>query len=272
MKTIIAPTDFSKNSINAVNYAADLTVAINAELLLINVVGLPLSASEYAVTETLLEGLEENTEKELSSLKEKLLQRTAGKLTVDTFSEIGSVGYTLEEIAKRKKPLAVVMSVKNSTAFERFLVGSNTLAAVHHIAHPVLIIPETSTFEKIKKVAVACDFDEDLSPDTIKTIKNWLSLLNAEPHIINVTKNPEISSHTMTEAIGLQHQLTDFTPRFHYLTDEKVEEGIDSFIKRYDPDLLIVVPRNKGFFHRSHTKALILHSTIPVLSIGEHQE
>jgi len=270
MKTIIAPTDFSENSINAVNYAADFATAVNAELLLINVVGLPLSASEYAVTETLLEELEENTEKELSHLKEKLLERTGGKLAVDTFSEIGSIGYTLEEISKRKKPLAVVMSVKNSTALERFLVGSNTLAAVHHITQPVLIVPEKASYTKVKKVAVACDFDEDLSMDTIKTIKSWLSLLNAEPHIINVTKNPEISSHTMSEAIGLQNQLTDFTPRFHYLTGEKVEKGIASFVEKYDPDLLIVVPRDKGLFHKSHTKALILHSTIPVLSIGEH--
>jgi len=34
MKTIIAPTDFSAVSLNAVNYAADMAQDINAELIL----------------------------------------------------------------------------------------------------------------------------------------------------------------------------------------------------------------------------------------------
>jgi nucleotide-binding universal stress UspA family protein len=46
MRTIIAPTDFSAVSLNAVNYAADLAVAINAELILLHVVQIPITVSE----------------------------------------------------------------------------------------------------------------------------------------------------------------------------------------------------------------------------------
>ena len=41
MKTILAPTDFSASSINAVNYAADMALAVNAQLILINAVQFP---------------------------------------------------------------------------------------------------------------------------------------------------------------------------------------------------------------------------------------
>jgi hypothetical protein len=36
MKTIVAPTDFSSTSVNAVDYAADLAAFINADLTLMN--------------------------------------------------------------------------------------------------------------------------------------------------------------------------------------------------------------------------------------------
>ena len=46
MKTIIAPTDFSPISLNAVNYAADMAVSINADLSLLYVCLLPITYGE----------------------------------------------------------------------------------------------------------------------------------------------------------------------------------------------------------------------------------
>ncbi len=43
MKTILAPTDFSASSINAVDYAADMALAIKAQLILINAVQFPIA-------------------------------------------------------------------------------------------------------------------------------------------------------------------------------------------------------------------------------------
>ena len=46
MKTIIVATDFSSTALNAANYAADMALAINADLLLLYVYQLPVSYSE----------------------------------------------------------------------------------------------------------------------------------------------------------------------------------------------------------------------------------
>ena len=45
MRTIVAPTDFSSVSINALNYAADLAAAIEADLILLHVVQIPITVS-----------------------------------------------------------------------------------------------------------------------------------------------------------------------------------------------------------------------------------
>ena len=49
MKTILAPTDFSASSLNAVNYAADLAVSINAKLVLFHAIPFPIAISEISV-------------------------------------------------------------------------------------------------------------------------------------------------------------------------------------------------------------------------------
>jgi len=49
VKTIIVATDFSATALNAANYAADMALAINADMLLLHVYQLPVSYSEIAV-------------------------------------------------------------------------------------------------------------------------------------------------------------------------------------------------------------------------------
>ena len=45
MRTIVAPTVFSSVSIYALNYAADLAAAIEADLILLHVVQIPITVS-----------------------------------------------------------------------------------------------------------------------------------------------------------------------------------------------------------------------------------
>ena len=46
MKTIIVPTDYSPAATNAVNYAADMALAIKADLLLVHVYQIPVAVGD----------------------------------------------------------------------------------------------------------------------------------------------------------------------------------------------------------------------------------
>jgi nucleotide-binding universal stress UspA family protein len=269
MKTIIAPTDFSAGSLNAVNYAADLAVITEAKLLLINIISLPITAPEITITESTIAELEEIDTEEFVKVKKELMLRTKGKIDIEVLSEIGTVEYELEEICKRKKPFAIVMSTKNSNAFERFLSGSNTLAAVRNIPYPLLIIPDICAFKSIRKIALASDLENTTSNQTIAVIKEWLSFFKASLIIINVTKDKPSSSESLVNSIHIQNQLGKFHPEFHFVDNDKIEDGIDEFIEADNPDLLIVVPQSHSLFHKSQSKPFLLHCKIPVLSISE---
>lgn len=274
MKTIIAPTDFSAASLNAVNYAAELAIAIDAELLLMNIVPMPVStASEVPEAVTMLSELEDDSEKELSKLKQKLLLRTKGKIDIHYFSEFGSVEYELEKIAKLKNPFAIVMNVKNNMKFQRFFLGSIALAAVKYIPYPVLIVPETCIFKSINKIALATDFESAIGYKVSLVIIEWLSLFTASLDIVNITKKNNTADNT-SASVTFQNQLTKYHPAFHFINKDKIEDGIKEYIEKNEPDILIMLPKDRGpleeIFHKSQSKPFLLHSHIPVLAIPEN--
>ncbi len=273
MRTIIAPTDFSPVSLNSVNYAADMAVAINAELLLLHVVQIPATAIEVPLTEMEYQEMTEDAAEKLAKLADYLCMRTKEKINIHIKSIMGSVEHELKEICKHKEPYLVVMGTKGAGAAERFFMGSKTLFSVTHLQRPVLVIPQNSSFKGIKKIALASDLKESKETVLIKFLKEWLINFHATLDIINVSEPDNIKADIVSGSISLQNLLNEFHPQFHFIDKENVEEGVYEFVKQANSDLLIVIPKKHGFFgalfHKSQSKKFILHPQIPILAISE---
>lgn len=273
MKTIIAPTDFSTVSLNAVNYAADMAVALKAELVLLHVVPIPMTVAEVPLTEYEYEEMREEAQQELVVLKNQLFLRTENKINIHLKLSVGSVEHELEQECNYKKPFAVVMGTKGESLAKRFLVGSNTVFAVNNLEFPVLVIPQNVFFKPIKKIALASDLKEIKNVSIKKFLRDWLSSFKSTLDIINVSDHDPMKSDALSESISLQNLLSDFEPHFYFIDKANVEEGVSQFVEEQHPDLLVVIPRRHGlfesFFHRSESKHFILHPNIPVLAISE---
>src|ERR1017187_7486263 len=111
MKTILAPTDFSTTSINAVNYAADLALAINADLVLLNAVQFPVAASEVNLPSYAMDEIIEMGNDDLEKLAEELKIRIGNKISVSFELTVGTVEKQIELMSERLKPTAIVMGI-----------------------------------------------------------------------------------------------------------------------------------------------------------------
>ena len=274
MKTILAPTDFSKASLNAVNYAADLAVSVNAELVLFNIVQIPMIAvSEINLPESVINDLVELSARDLEELVIKLKKRTLNKIPITSEALPGSVEQQIESIASREKPLAIVMGTKPGKSFERALMGSTIFHTINHIPYPLLIIPENLSFSQINKIGVACDFKNIADSLPSKTIKEWLTLFNARLDIVYVTlNNSAFDAGQLSESIALQNTFIDYKPQFHFLEGSNLSDELTAFAKQQRTDLMIIMPRTYGIlriFHKKHTKELLSHLQFPVLAIHE---
>src|SRR5690242_4359735 len=159
MKTIIAATDFSPASMNAVNYAADMAMSTKAELLLLNVYNLPVTYDDGFVTASSADELKENAEWQLKKLKTYILYRTGGKIKIDFKTRLGNITEELEDLCKTIQPFAVIIGTRRKTNFEKAVFGSSALSIIKHLTWPVICVPPGKEFGTgIHKIGFACDF------------------------------------------------------------------------------------------------------------------
>ena len=187
MKKIIIPTDFSPAALNAINYAADMALAINAGLHLLHIYQIPMSVTDAPLVLISVDELKENAEKKLAKLKKDVEHITSGKLEITTESRLGDLTDELEDCCNKIQPFAVVMGTRGHSAVERALFGSNTLSVIKHLTWPVICVPTGKEYGMgIKQVGLACDFREVLETTPVSMIKTFVKELKAELHVLNV--------------------------------------------------------------------------------------
>jgi len=273
MKTILAPTDFSDSSFNAINYAADLALAINAKLVLFHAIPFPIAISEISVPGDFVDDLIEIGQRDMDDLLSKLESRTRGKIIITTDIKIGTVEQEIETVCLKERPLAVVLGIRSGKSLERALMGSSIFHIMNHVAFPTLIIPEQAIYREIKNIGLACDLkiaDENLP---MESIIEWLTLFKAGLEIIHIsTRDQDFKGDQTAESISLQTRLSPFKPRFHFLLGENIAEVLNEFVRAHPLELLMVFPRKHGvfsLFHKKKSKFIVSHSHLPILSIHD---
>jgi nucleotide-binding universal stress UspA family protein len=270
MKTIIVPTDFSPAAINAMNYAADMAIAIKASVLLFHVYSVPVSMTDVPVMLVSVEELEKSARSQIDELKQKLEHVVSGQVPITSETRLGDTIDELEALCERVQPFAVVMGARGTTGLDA-LFGSTTLAAVRRLKWPVVSVPTGKEYGTgIQKIGLACDFKE-VESTPAGTIKDVTENFKARLHVLNVDQNHKNESPKQSEL--LQSMLESTNPYYEFIDHESVEEGISEFAEKNNLDLLIVIPKKHNLWERlfgkSATKQLVFHSHIPVMCIHE---
>ena len=275
MKTIVTATDFSPVSLNAVNFAADMAVALKAELVLLNAYSLPVSYSDGIIIPLPVEDLREESEKNLEKIKHDLLQRTTGRILVETRPRMGNVTEELEDLCSHVHPFVVVIGVKGKTNAQETVFGSSALSIIRHLKCPVLCVPPEKKYGKgIKKIGLACDFREVAETVPHESILNFIKEFGAELHILNVDyKGKQFRYGAPEESFEVRQMFIKSKPTYHYIDSPDVEEGINGFVEKNQLDMLVVLPKKHNIlakiFRLSHTKKLVEKSGIPLACIHE---
>jgi nucleotide-binding universal stress UspA family protein len=273
MKTIVAPTDFSVTSINAVEYAADMASVIGTDLSLIHVCQVPVAISEVPVSEYSVTELITDAEKQMALLKEKIGIRTGDRIHISTLVREGETITELETYCSSVNTYAVVMGTERAGAIERALFGGRTTTAMRKLGWPVIAVPAEAKFAGIKRIGLACDLKNVVDTIPVKELRSIVKELHAEFHVLHVSSEKEDSftPENIEEAGWLQEMLEGLEPRYDFIKDSEPEKGIVDFAEKNNLDLLIVIPKKHdllgSILHHSHSKRLVLHTHVPVMAI-----
>jgi nucleotide-binding universal stress UspA family protein len=273
MKTILAPTDFSEVSENAVSYAADLAKLAHATLVIFHSYSVPIPTSpEIPVITVPFDEVDKENMKQLKELDKKLKKSHHG-LETELITRPGFVVDEILSLQKEKKADLTIMGVTGAGKTAEVL-GSNATSVSKKSHSPVIIVPINTKFKKPEKIALACDYKSTVPDKAINQFRQLVKLFNAKVLIFDVLKKTElVTFEKATAEVNLENSLGDIPHSLYFPSGDDLVQETHNFVERNHVDILAVMPHNYSFFgglfHRSDTKKLALHTNIPLLSIHE---
>ena len=272
MKLIIAPTDFSALSDNAIKYATDMATTMGMNLMLVNVYQLPISFSEVPLVTISLDHIREISENKLAEIKENLETITAGKLKIYTESRLGDVGEEMSKLTETLSPFAIIMGTRGTTGAGRFFMGSNSISVISKVGIPVFVIPPGVRFRPFKKVGLATDLEAVVENTPVSKIKEVIQFFDAEVHVLNVDYHRKhFTPDTPRETLNMDSLLAGMNPIYDFIENKNIDEGLNDFAEKNNLDLLITLPKKHSmlerFFEKSTTRELIHETHIPIMCI-----
>jgi nucleotide-binding universal stress UspA family protein len=272
MKKIIVAVDFSACSLNAASYAAEMALAVKADLFLLHVYQIPVVNLELPVVQK-EEDVMKNYGKDMHNLQEQMRGKTSGQLNISSEIRTGDFFTELKDFCETTQPYTVVMGSQGTTALDRLLFGSHAVYAMKHLQWPLITVPAEARFQSVKKIGLACDFDKVVDTIPADEVKTLVSDLNAELHILNTGSKEVFKPGVVFESGLLQEMLGSLNPHYHFIEGTDVEECINNFAFEHHIDLLLIFPRRHNLIdrmiHRSHTKRMVMHSFVPVMALHQ---
>lgn len=263
MNHIIVAVDLSKNSKDAVRYAAHLASHTGADLLIVHFHSLLQKAVSYTTGQP-DPGIDPNTwiQKRIAKIRSKFPD-----LAVDYQISKDSVIDGLKKVVDKTNADLVVMGCQGLGENEGTYLGSSSGALVKTTEIPVLLIPRGSKFKGIDKVVFAAKntFVKLMGP--LEPIIQIKQIFKPHVQLLHLGEEPEPVPEKSFSILQVINDITRYG-------NDNFNESINEYLSQHHADLLCVIRRKRGFIEKllgpSRTPSSKFNVDIPVLVlIGE---
>ena len=272
MKTFIVPTDFSETALNAAKFAVQMAAGVeNAEVILYNVFDDIKSSTVDAAVKANVISRHELMIAILEKMQVALYELAPVRMRIA--AEPGELMKNLPAFAEAEKADMIVMGINGASRLAQVFMGSNAINIISETNCPVLIVPPEASFHGMKKILLASDFKNVSESIPASSITRVLNMFKPELHIANVDQEHyvELTEDYKKEKEKLDEMFAAFEPNYAFLRFYDFEEGIDTYVKDMDINMIITVPRKHSFlakvFKTSHTRELAFHTNVPLLAV-----
>lgn len=276
-KRILLPTDFSENSLNAIEYSLRLFENKKCTFYFLNA----YQVDEYAHMITVpepggkrFEKAKKVSEKGLDSLKDNLeLHRDNPKHTYETISIYNPLSYAIKDLVGQKEIDIVIMGTQGTTAAGALLFGTNTVNVMENVPEcPILVIPHGYKFSRPKEIVFPTDYNVVFKRKELDPMFEIAKMHKATIIVLHIEQERELDEAQEKNKVLLESMMQSLKYSFHTLTDIKVHKGIGAFIESRKSDMIVFMNKKSYFFGNKLSKPLAkeieTHSIIPVMEIS----
>lgn len=262
MKAILLPTDFSKNSINAINYALNLFVNQECEFYVLNIQtassfitdDLMTTSTSASIYQTIIDTSKKSINNLIATFEKKYKNE---KHKFQSIVDYDNFIDAINQISEEKKIDLIVMGTKGATGASKLIFGSNTVRVMQRCNVPVLAIPDNCSFSKLDNIAFASNYSSTYSNKELKPLLEIAKLYDSKINVLHLTTAKSLSSEQENNKRFLDSCLNLVTHEFINLESENIFKTIQDYITTNDIKMFAMMSRKHSFLERLFTRHLV---------------
>jgi nucleotide-binding universal stress UspA family protein len=241
MKKILVPCDFSDPAVQAFKMAVEIANQSNGEVVLLNVVELPVMHESVLMPtlsfeEAFIKDMKAHAEKNFTKMKDKWAQEGP---KVSSFVEFGGTTPTIRDFVKDKKIDLIVMGTHGASGVKEFFIGSNTEKIVRTSGVPVIAIKKQVKLSSIKNIVYPTTGDVN-HEEIVTQVKALQNFFKATLHVLYVNTpsafRRDMEIKPQLKAFAKRFMLKDYT--LNVWNDYSEEEGLKNFVFENKADMV----------------------------------
>ena len=266
---VLAPTDFSICSINALKYAAQYLDSLEGEQ------SIEIThCIDHRYPSRIISKFDDLLKEEALVDLEKVMEEVKSVSKNVTIETSLFKAKTKEFIPRRAKEIGadlIAIGTTGLTNLKNITVGSVTEYVAKHTSIPVLTIPPTAKFKSFENVVLGIDEHSLDHPEKIELIYNLIASFEPLVYLVQVLapSQKDLKLNTF-----VQDHLKDLRYEIHTATyDVNISNTLNKFVLRENAELLCMVHRRKNWFsnlfHHSVMKEELFRLERPLLIIPD---
>jgi nucleotide-binding universal stress UspA family protein len=255
MKAILLPTDFSQNSLNAIDYAMELFKDETCDFYFLNIQkassfvsdDLMTMSSSTTIYQTLIDTAKKSIENVIKTLKDYYQNdKHTFHSCVDYDNFIDGVNQMCDAVDID----LIVMGTKGATGAERVLFGSNTVRVMQRCHVPVLAIPDGCKFVGLNSIAFASDYLTYYNEADLEPMINIAMHHNAKIDVVHMLQQEHLSEDQENNRAFLDSIISNVTHEFVTLEQQDIFEVIQKYIEDNNIKMLAMMSKKYSFLER----------------------
>ncbi len=278
MKTILIPTDFSKNAWNTISFAMQFLKAERCTFYFLHtytpafyrmdyVLGGPeFSAIPDQGVDASLSGLE----KTLEAVKE---QFGNPKHIYETISAFNVLTDEINELIETKSIDLIIMGTQGASGTKEIFLGTNTVHVIRKATIPILVIPSDYEYNHIEKILFTTDYKSKYHRNELYAAIEISKMYNAEITVLHVKEEYELTKSQEENKTFLGLCLAQVPYEFKEEKGTFMPDAIINYLEDHPYDLLVMMNRKHSFFERmlirQNVDQIGFHVQVPFLVIPD---
>jgi nucleotide-binding universal stress UspA family protein len=252
MLSILLPTDFSENAMNAIKYALQFFKYQRVEFYFMHAYKNEFYDQDDLVSRDVFDTVLARIKTESESQLKNLVQTVNGlapnpRYTYHTISANNTLVDEANVVTENKNIDLIVMGTKGKSNERNIVFGSQTFQVLKYVKCPVLAIPENYSNTQPKHILFPTNYQIPYKRRELKLLSELAKPYRTSVEVLYISKPYKLSMRQEDNQTFIKNELKENTTTFYTEDAKKVEDGIKKCIQEKNIDLLVMVNTQHSF-------------------------